>query len=126
MHSKDRQELDAAAIAQLVERHFDIWNDTDAAQRQRKYLEVYTEDVVVADYADKAVGHAEMDRKIDALHGQHAGFVFHPGPAAWNHGVGRVRWWYGLADAAGAVHGEDIFTIEGGKLASLHVFLDKQ
>ena len=39
-------------------------------------------------------------------------------------GIGRVTWGYGPAGNPGQVRGEDIFTIENGKIASLHVFID--
>lgn len=115
-----------AAIAQkLIDRHFEIWNETDAARRLPKYPAVYTADFFVADYAGKDTGYANVDRKIGELQKKNAGFRFTPEPITWNHGVGRVTWGYGPKDKPNQIRGEDIFTIEGGKLASARVFIDK-
>lgn len=120
------QQQDVTVVQQLINRHFDIWNDTNPAQRLQKYPGVYTPDIFVADYAGQAVGYAAMQQKIDEVHGKHAGFLFSPEPATWNHGLGRVTWGYGPANAPNLVRGEDIFTIEDGKLASLRVFIDNK
>jgi hypothetical protein len=114
------------AIAQhLIDRHFEIWNDTSAATRLPKYPAVYTTDFFVADYAGKSVGYAKVDGKVDALHGKNVGFAFHPDPITWNHGLGRVTWGYGPRDNPNQIRGEDIFTIEHGKLTSLRVFINR-
>ncbi|MFK3738849.1 nuclear transport factor 2 family protein [Massilia sp. TN1-12] len=116
-----------AAVAQkLIDRHFEIWNDTDAASRLPKYPAVYTSEFFVADYAGKETGYAAVDRKIGELQKKNAGFRFTPEPITWNHGVGRVTWGYGPKDKPNQIRGEDIFTIEHGKLASARVFIDKQ
>lgn len=120
----DTQVHDKAAVQALVDRHFALWNEADAAQRAPLYAGLYTPGIFVADYAGKAAGYAEVDAKIDAVLGEHPGFAFHPEPATWNHGIGRVTWGYGPAGNPGQVRGEDIFTIEDGKIASLHVFID--
>ncbi len=117
----------AATVAQqLIDRHFEIWNDTQSASRLPKFPAVYTDHFFVADYAGKATGHAAVDRMIGDLHQKHADYRFTPQPIAWNHGVGRVTWGYGPADDPDRIRGEDIFTIEGGKLASARVFIDKK
>jgi hypothetical protein len=126
VHIMDTQEQDAAIVQQLINHHFEIWNDTNPEQRLSKYPAVYTRDIFVADYAGKAVGYANVQKKIDEVHGSHPGFVFRPEPARWNHGLGRVTWGYGPENAPNLVRGEDIFTIEDGKLASLRVFIDQK
>lgn len=117
----------AGAVAQqLIDRHFQIWNDDQSATRLPRFAAVYTEGFFVADYAGMATGYADVDRMIGDLHAKHAGFRFTPAPVTWNHGVGRVTWGYGPADDPHRIRGEDIFTIEGGKLASARVFIDKK
>ncbi|KRA03817.1 4-hydroxythreonine-4-phosphate dehydrogenase [Achromobacter sp. Root565] len=117
---------DAADVAQrLIDVHFSIWNDADSHSRELKFDQVYTQDFFVADQSGVAAGYAEVNRLIEQLQGTHAGFRFTPAPITWNHGVGRVVWSYGPRGNPDQVHGEDIFTIKDGKLASAHVFLDR-
>nr|WP_314540865.1 nuclear transport factor 2 family protein [uncultured Massilia sp.] len=120
------KEQDAAVAQQLIDRHFEIWNETDATKRLARYPAVYTAGFFVADYAGIYAGHANVDRKIDELHRKNVGFRFTPEPITWNHGIGRVTWGYGPKDKPNQIRGEDIFTIEDGKLASARVFIDKQ
>ena len=117
---------DAADVAQrLIDIHFSIWNDADSHSRELKFDQVYTQDFFVADQSGVAAGYAEVNGLIEQLQGTHAGFRFTPAPITWNHGVGRVIWSYGPRGNPDQVHGEDIFTIKDGKLASAHVFLDR-
>jgi hypothetical protein len=117
----------ASATAQhLVDRHFEIWNDRNSAQRLGKFAQVYTPDVEVADYKALASGYAAINQLIDRVQQEHQGFAFSPEPVAVNHGLARVRWGFGPKDQPNKVRGEDIFTVRDGKLASLHVFLDGQ
>lgn len=116
---------DVEAAQQLVNRHFEIWNDSNAAQWAAKMPQVYTKDVVMADYGGVATGYAEITHLIQRVQGDHPGFSFKPGPVALNHGIGRVTWSFGPKDNPEQIHGEDIFTIKNGRLASLNVFLDK-
>ncbi|WP_224776912.1 nuclear transport factor 2 family protein [Achromobacter insolitus] len=117
---------DTADLAQrLIDIHFSIWNDADSQSRELKFDEVYTHDFFVADQSGVAAGYAAVNRLITQLQGTHAGFLFAPAPITWNHGVGRVVWNYGPPSHPDQVHGEDIFTVKDGKLASAHVFLDR-
>jgi len=115
------------ALAQrLIDLHFEIWNDPDPRNWAARFPKVYTGDFFVADYDGMATGYDAVSRLIRKVQGEHAGFSFHPGPVAWNHGIGRVTWGYGPAANPNLVRGEDIFTIKDGKLASARVFLDKK
>lgn len=118
----DRQEKQAQ---RLIDVHFEIWNDTDNVARRTRFEQVYARDFSVAEYAGIATGYAEVDRLLSRLQTQHPGFHFTPAPVNWNHGIGRVTWGFGPSGSPNAVRGEDIFTIENGKLASFHVFLEK-
>lgn len=117
----------ASATAQnLVERHFEIWNDHNSAQRLGKFAQVYTTDVEVADYKALATGYTAINQLIDRVQQEHQGFAFSPEPVAVNHGLARVKWGFGPKYQPNRVRGEDIFTVRDGKLASLHVFIDGQ
>jgi hypothetical protein len=115
-----------ATAQQLVDRHFEIWNDRNSAQRMEKFTRVYTPDVQVADYKALATGYSAINQLIDRVQQEHQGFAFSPEPVAVNHGLVRVRWGFGPKDQPNKVRGEDIFTMREGKLGSLHVFLDVQ
>jgi hypothetical protein len=109
-----------------MNRHFEIFNDGNAAHWGGKLPQVYTEDVLFADYGGAATGYAGITPLIVRVQAEHPGFIFTPGPVALNHGLGRITWSYGPTEDPGRIRGEDIFTIKGGRLASLHVFIDKK
>lgn len=121
----DTSDIEIGTVQRLVDLHFDIWNDSNPQHWAGKFARLYTADIIVADYAGMARGHDSVAQLLQRVQGQHAGFVFTPQPATWNHGLGRVTWGYGPADKPDLVRGEDIFTIRDGKLASLHVFIEK-
>ncbi|EJN08905.1 hypothetical protein PMI40_01038 [Herbaspirillum sp. YR522] len=117
--------VEIGTVQRLVDLHFDLWNDTDPQHWRDKFSQVYTPDIIVADYAGMARGYDSVAQLLQRVQGQHAGFVFSPQAATWNHGLGRVTWGYGPDRQPALVRGEDIFTIRDGKLASLHVFIEK-
>lgn len=124
-HAQPPTDADTAAAQQLMDRHFAVWNDTDAARRAASFAQLYSADVLFADYHGVARGHAGVGEMIQRVQDGHAGYRFTPEPVTWNHGLGRVRWGYGPQDDPNRIRGEDIFTIQGGKLASAYVFFDK-
>lgn len=121
MHTRN-QEVEAAQ--RLIDLHFAIWNDTDKAARQARFATAYAPDFFVADDAGKAAGYLAVDRLIEKVQSEHAGFVFTPDPIAWNQGLGRVTWGYGPKERPGLIRGEDIFTVRDGRLSSAYVFID--
>ncbi|MEX3634115.1 nuclear transport factor 2 family protein [Paraburkholderia sp. BR14320] len=130
VHSQDVRPMnndaqDIVVAQHLIDRHFEIWNERDKAMRVGKFPTVYTPDIFVSDYAEIASGYANVNRLIERVQTEHAGFAFTPDPVSWNHGLGRVTWGYGPKDNPNLVRGEDIFSIHDGKLASLRVFLNK-
>jgi len=124
MHLTSDATVDVAQAQALIDLHFTIWNEPDAQRRNLRFGQVYTDDFFVADYQAKAVGHAAVGQLLQRVQDQHPGFSFKADPVSWNHGLGRVTWNYGPPDQPALIHGEDIFTIREGKLASVFVFLD--
>lgn len=114
-----------AGLQQLIDRHFAIWNNTDASERANAFSAVYASNFFVADYAGLNQGADRVNGAISKVQAQHPGFIFTPAPVEWNHGIARVAWGYGPKDNPFLVRGEDIFTVSGGKLASARVFLSK-
>jgi len=117
---------DASAAQALIDRHFELWNDTNPANWAAQYQRIYTQDFFVADHAGVAQGYEQLTPLLRKVQLAHPGYVFRPAPVQWNYGVGRVTWGYGPSDNPDQIHGEDIFTIENGKLASARVFFDKR
>ena len=73
-----------------------------------------------------ATGHAAISQAVEALLANlPPNFVFTAiGPAVGHHGMGRLRWQSGPPDGPAAVTGTDVAQIEGGRIQTLHVFLD--
>lgn len=112
-------------LQQLIERHFAIWNNIDAAAREKEFAAVYSSDFFVADYDGINEGADRVNAAIRKVQSQHPGFIFAPAPVEWNHGIARVTWGYGPKDNPSLVRGEDIFTISAGRLSSARVFISK-
>lgn len=114
-----------ADLQQLIDRHFALWNSTDAAERAKGFADVYTSDFFVADDDGLSAGSEGINAAINKVQSQHAGFIFTPAPVEWNHGLARVTWGYGPQDKPYLVRGEDVFTVSDGKLSSARVFLNR-
>lgn len=112
-------------LQQLIDRHFAIWNSTDAAEREKAFAAVYSSDFFVADYDGLNEGADRVNAAISKVQSQHPGFIFTPAPVEWNHGIARVTWGYGPKDNPYLVRGEDVFTISEGRLSSARVFISK-
>ena len=112
-------------LQQLIDRHFAIWNSTDAAAREKAFAAVYSSDFFVADYDGLNEGAERVNAAISKVQSQHPGFIFTPAPVEWNHGIARVTWGYGPKDNTYLVKGEDVFTISEGRLSSARVFISK-
>lgn len=114
-----------AGLQQLIDRHFAIWNSTDAAEREKAFAAVYSSDFFVADYDGLNEGADRVNAAISKVQSQHPGFIFTPAPVEWNHGIARVTWGYGPKDNPYLVRGEDVFTISEGRLSSARVFISR-
>ncbi|MDF7647393.1 nuclear transport factor 2 family protein [Erwiniaceae bacterium L1_54_3] len=114
-----------AGLQQLIDRHFAIWNNTDAVEREKAFAAVYSSDFFVADYDGLNAGADRVNAAIGRVQSQHPGFIFTPAAVEWNHGIARVTWGYGPKDNPYLVRGEDVFTVSEGKLSSARVFLNK-
>ncbi|MEG3131121.1 nuclear transport factor 2 family protein [Pantoea cypripedii] len=118
-------QVEPSGLQQLIDRHFAIWNNTDAVERAKGFADVYTPDFFVADYDGLSEGAERVTAAINKVQSQHPGFVFTPAPVEWNHGIARVTWGYGPKENPYLVRGEDVFTVSNGKLSSARVFLNK-
>ncbi|WP_312209651.1 nuclear transport factor 2 family protein [Pseudescherichia sp.] len=130
-HSRETKTMTTSAqditIAQrLIDHHFAIWNDRNPASRIEEFAQVYTPDFFAADEDGVTTGYASVVKMIEKVQAGHPGFTFTPDPISWNYGIGRVTWGYGPKENPNLVRGEDIFTLQDGKISSARVFIDNK
>ena len=103
-----------------------VFGERDAARRGAVIGELYAEDAVLYEPHAVATGHAAIGQAVDVLLSSlPPNFaVTAIGPAVGHHGVGRLRWAAGPPGGPPAVTGTDVARFEGGKIQTLHVFLD--
>jgi hypothetical protein len=104
-----------------------VFGERDASRRMQAIAELYADDAILYEPPDAAAkGHAAINQAVQALLSSlPPNFVFTAlGPAVGHHGLGRLRWQSGPPDGPAAVTGMDVARIEGGRIQTLHVFLD--
>ena len=103
-----------------------VFGEHDAQRRLAALRELYAEDAVLYEPQAVASGWEAISAAVGALlAGLPPGFVFSPaGLAVGHNGVGRLFWRAGAPGGPVAVTGTDVAHVEGGRIKSLHVFLD--
>ena len=104
-----------------------VFGERDASHRLKAIAELYADDATLYEPPDdSATGHAAISQAVETLLSSlPPNFVFTAlGPAVGHHGLGRLRWQSGPPDGPAAVTGMDVARIEGGRIQTLHVFLD--
>jgi hypothetical protein len=104
-----------------------VFGEHHASHRTKAIAELYADDATLYEPPDtSAIGHAAINQAVEALlKNLPPNFVFTSiGPAVGHHGMGRLRWQSGPPNGPAAVTGIDVARIEGGRIQSLHVFLD--
>jgi hypothetical protein len=104
-----------------------VFGEGDASHRSKAIAELYADDATLYEPPDmSATGHAAINEAVETLlKNLPPNFVFTSiGPAVGHHGMGRLRWQSGPPNGPAAVTGTDVARIEGGRIQSLHVFLD--
>jgi hypothetical protein len=103
-----------------------VFGEHDASRRMNAIAEIYANDATLHEPHASATGHAAISRAVETLLSSlPPNFVFTAiGPAVGHHGVGRLRWQSGPSKGPVAVTGTDVARIEGGRIQTLHVFLD--
>ena len=104
-----------------------VFGERDASRRMKAIAELYADDATLYEPPNaSATGHAAINQAVEALLSSlPPNFVFTAiGPAVGHHGLGRLRWQSGPPDGPAAVTGMDVARIEGGRIQTLHVFLD--
>ena len=104
-----------------------VFGERDASRRIKAVAELYADDATLYEPPDaSATGHAAISQAVEALLASlPPSFVFTAiGPAVGHHGLGRLRWQSGPPNGPAAVTGMDVARIEGGRIQTIHVFLD--
>ena len=103
-----------------------VFGERDASGRMNAIAELYADDAILYEPDAYATGHAAISQAVKTLLSSlPPNFVFTAiGPAVGHHGVGRLRWQSGPPNGPAAVTGTDVARIEGGRIQTLHVFLD--
>jgi len=104
-----------------------VFGEHDSSRRMKAIAELYADDAVLYEPPDAAArGHAAINQAVQALLASlPPNFTFTAiGPAVGHHGLGRLRWQSGPPNGPVAVTGIDVARIEGGRIQTLHVFLD--
>ena len=103
-----------------------VFGERDAARRIEAIRELYADDATLHEPHASTTGHAAISQAVQTLLSSlPPNFVFTAiGPAVGHHGLGRLRWQSGPPNGPAAVTGTDVARIEGGRIQTLHVFLD--
>ena len=103
-----------------------VFSERDASRRTKAIAQLYADDAILYEPDASATGHAAINQAVKSLLASlPPNFVFSAiGPAVGHHGVGRLRWQSGPPNGPVAVTGTDVARVEGGRIQTLHVFLD--
>jgi hypothetical protein len=109
----------------LVKAHLKIWSETDSAKRLKLTETVYADNIRVIDPHVILNGRAEVNDFIGGLLKQNPGFRFIiVKPVEAHHNTAILSWQFGPPSKPDTINGQDIFTIEDGRIISLSVFID--
>lgn len=113
--------------SEIIDKHLNIWSDTDRVRRRKAIEEIYSEHCIVVDpfYSEVFRGHDALMTLIDDVQEKFPGFVFSKNTQDEHHNVAKFSWNYGPAGDPPGVTGEDFFLIENGLIEQLYIFIDK-
>lgn len=121
----DALSMDIEKNKELVQHHFEIWNETDQAKRIAAMGNIYASDIEMTDRHFIANGNEEVDQLIAGLQQKNPVFKFTVKSVETHHNIIRVYWQNGPKSKPDTVTGMDMFVIENGKVQKLYVFVDE-
>lgn len=103
-----------------------VFGERNEERRRQAIGELYSEDAVLHEPHASVRGHAAISDAVGALLAKLPGdFIFtSEGPAIGHNNMGRLKWRSGPKTGPAAVTGLDVAQFDGGRIRSLHVFLD--
>ncbi len=103
-----------------------IFNERDATRRRRAIEELYAADAVLYEQHASYTGIDAIEAAITHLLGSlppSLVFVL-VAPVLQNHEMGTLLWRGQLPDGTSVATGTDVVRLDGGKIRSVHVFVD--
>ncbi|KVV55633.1 polyketide cyclase [Burkholderia territorii] len=116
-----------SAHADLIDRYFDAWNESDAARRRALIDATYASDAAYRDPLMAGDGHAGIDAMIAAVQARFPAYRFRRTTDVDGFGQ-HVRFSWALVSPEGAaiVKGSDFGTVDAsGRLKSVTGFIDE-
>jgi hypothetical protein len=109
-----------------AERYLAVWNETDAAARRALIAESWAETATYVDPLMCGQGHEQINALVEAVQTRFPDFRFRLIGAADGYGDNlRFSWGLGPEGADAPIKGTDFAVLEGGRLKSVHGFLDQ-
>lgn len=103
-----------------------VFNERDAARRRQAIQELYAEDAILyeseATYAGTEAIAGAVTHLLASLPPTLAFSMV--APVLHNHDMGKLLWTGKLPDGTTIVTGTDVAQIEGGRIRTIHVFVD--
>jgi hypothetical protein len=113
----------------LVEKHLEIWSDTDRDRRRKEIYKLYTVNSKGYDpfYPDVIVGRDALMTLIDEIQMKFPMFAFSiiSGTFDEHHGAVRFKWYFGPVGNSQAITGQDFMIIENEFIIALYIFIEK-
>jgi hypothetical protein len=103
-----------------------VFSERDTDKRVAAIGELYAPDPVLYEPEAIVTGQAAISRTVEALLASFPpDFAFTAaGPAVGHHDLGILHWRAGPPGVPPAVTGTDVVRLEGGRIQTLHVFID--
>jgi len=113
-------------VTGVITRYLDVWNEREPAARRTLIDQLWTEDARYVDPLVEAEGRAAIDAAVGGAQAAFPSLVFRlAGPVDAHHDVVRFTWELGPDGGEALVVGFDVAVLAGGRLRTVHGFLDK-
>jgi hypothetical protein len=112
-------------IINLVEKHLEVWKETDPVKRLAVIQTIYTDNIRVIDPGAILTGYTEVSDFIGQLLQNNPGFVFRIAkPVEVHHHMAILSWQFGPLSKPYRISGQDVFSITDSRISSLLIFVD--
>ncbi len=116
-----------ATIGKLLQANLNrVFNERDAARRRQAIEELYSADAMLYEQEATYSGTEAIARAVTHLLGALPPKLAFSmvAPVMENHDMGKLLWRGQLPDGTIVVTGTDVAQVEGGRIRSIHVFVD--
>ena len=114
-------------VTDLIDRYFEMWNETDESRRRALILSTWTPGASYVDPMLKADGPGGIDAMVQGVQAKYPGLRFRRvGPVDMHNDQLRFAWEFGPEGGAAVVKGIDFGTLGSeGRLQSITGFFDQ-